>query len=201
MEIAIDEMRASLIYQHLVRIIVPRPVAWVSTRGISGVSNLAPFSFFSGVGSRPPSLLFCPANRLDGKPKDTLRNIRATGEFVVNVVSEDLVAAMNQTAAELSENESEFEAYGVSEAPSAMLRAPRVATSPVSIECRLLNEMAVGEGPGGANIVVGSIVHIHIRDDVLDETGFADASKLKLVGRMGGDQYACTANTFELGRP
>ena len=201
MEIAIDEMRASLIYQHLVRIIVPRPVAWVSTRGISGVSNLAPFSFFSGVGSRPPSLLFCPANRLDGKPKDTLRNIRATGEFVVNVVSEDLVAAMNQTAAELSENESEFEAYGVSEAPSALLRAPRVATSPVSIECRLLNEMAVGEGPGGANIVVGSIVHIHIRDDVLDETGFADASKLKLVGRMGGDQYACTDNTFELGRP
>ncbi len=201
MELPIQELRASIVYQHLVRLIVPRPIAWVSTLSSEGVSNLAPFSFFTGVGSRPPTLLFCPANRLSGQPKDTLRNIRESGEFVVNMVPESLAGSMNDTAAELPEDESEFVAFGVRQASSVVVGVPRVAESPVSIECRLWQEIAVGTGPGGANIVIGEIVHAYICDSVLDEFGFADSRQLGLIGRMGGASYARTQDTFDLQRP
>lgn len=201
MDVAVDSLRANVVYQHLLRVIVPRPIAWVSTISADGVSNLAPFSFFTGVGSRPPSLLFCPANRRDGSPKDTLRNIREVGEFVVNVVAEPLAEVMNQTSAELPEGESEFEAFGIPAVPAVQVRPPRVAAAPVSLECRLLQVLSLQSGPGAANIVIGQIVHLHVADTVLGGDGFADPQRLQAVGRLGGATYCRTRDCFDMPRP
>ncbi len=201
MEINLSTARASSIYQHLIRVIAPRPIAWVSTVSASGVTNLAPFSFFTGVGSRPPSVLFCPANRRDGGPKDTLKNILETQEFVINVVPYRLAEAMNLSSAELPSEESEFELTGVQVSDSAVVKAPGVSSSPVRMECRLLQHLALDDGPGGANIVLGEIVHMHLDDNVLDSTGYADPVLLDLVGRLGGAAYCRTTEQFELLRP
>lgn len=201
MEINASTARASSIYQHLIRVIAPRPIAWVSTVSGSGVTNLAPFSFFTGVGSRPPSVLFCPANRRDGGPKDTLKNILETREFVINVVPYRLVEAMNLSSAELPSEESEFEMTGLEASRSVVVNAPGVSLSPVRMECRLLQHLALDDGPGGANIVVGEIVHLHFDDSVLDSKGYADPWRLDLVGRLGGTAYCRTTEPFDLSRP
>lgn len=201
MEINLSTARASSIYQHLIRVIAPRPIAWVSTVSASGVTNLAPFSFFTGVGSRPPSVLFCPANRRDGGPKDTLKNILETHEFVINVVPYRLAEAMNLSSAELPAEESEFELTGLQISDSAVVKAPGVSSSPIRMECRLLQHLALDNGPGGANIVLGEIVHMYLDDSVLDPTGYADPSLLDLVGRLGGAAYCRTTAQFELPRP
>ena len=201
MEINLSTARASSIYQHLIRVIAPRPIAWVSTVSATGVTNLAPFSFFTGVGSRPPSVLFCPANRRDGGPKDTLKNILQTQEFVINVVPYRLAEAMNLSSAELPSEESEFELTGLQISESAVVKAPGVSSSPVRMECRLLQHLALDDGPGGANIVLGEIVHMHLDDNVLDSTGYADPLLLDLVGRLGGAAYCRTTEQFELPRP
>lgn len=201
MELNSEVSDAGTIYQHLIRLIVPRPIAWVSTIGVNGRTNLAPFSFFSGVGSNPPSLLFCPANRRDGTLKDTMRNVVEQGEFVVNIVSVDLCESMNLTASELPESESEFEVFGVSGVPSVVVQPPRVALAPAHLECRLMQVIRLGEGAGAANIIIGEIVHIGITDGVLDSRGFADPGKLQAVGRMGGALYCRTSDRFELKRP
>ena len=201
MEINLSTARASSIYQHLIRVIAPRPIAWVSTVSATGVTNLAPFSFFTGVGSRPPSVLFCPANRRDGGPKDTLKNILATREFVINVVPYRLAEAMNLSSAELPSEESEFQLTGLQVSDSAVVKAPGVSSSPVRMECRLLQHLALDDGPGGANIVLGEIVHMHLDDNVLDSTGYADPLLLDLVGRLGGAAYCRTTEQFELPRP
>ena len=201
MEINLSTARASSIYQHLIRVIAPRPIAWVSTISASGVTNLAPFSFFTGVGSRPPSVLFCPANRRDGGPKDTLKNILETHEFVINVVPYRLAEAMTLSSADLPSEESEFELTGLQISESAVVKAPGVRSSPVRMECRLLQHLALDDGPGGANIVLGEIVHMHLDDNVLDSTGYADPVLLDLIGRLGGAAYCRTTEQFELPRP
>lgn len=201
MEINLSTARASSIYQHLIRVIAPRPIAWVSTVSATGATNLAPFSFFTGVGSRPPSVLFCPANRRDGGPKDTLKNILETHEFVINVVPYRLAEAMNLSSAELPSEESEFELTGLQVSESVVVKAPGVSSSPIRMECRLLQHLALDDGPGGANIVLGEIVHMHLDDNVLDSTGYADPLLLDLVGRLGGAAYCRTTEQFELPRP
>lgn len=201
MELNTATARASSIYQHLIRVIAPRPIAWVSTISVSGVMNLAPFSFFTGVGSRPPSVLFCPANRRDGGPKDTLKNILNTREFVINVVPFRLVEAMNLTSAELPSEESEFELTGLQVSRSVVVKSPGVSLSPVRIECQLMQHLALDDGPGGANLVVGKIVHMHLDDNVLDSAGYADPLLLDLVGRLGGTAYCRTTEQFDLPRP
>ena len=201
MEINLSTARASAIYQHLIRVIAPRPIAWVSTVSATGVTNLAPFSFFTGVGSRPPSVLFCPANRRDGSPKDTLKNILTTQEFVINVVPYRLAEAMNLSSAEVPSEESEFELTGLQVSESLVVKAPGVSSSPIRMECRLLQHLALDDGPGGANIVLGEIVHMHLDDNVLDSTGYADPVLLDLIGRLGGAAYCRTTEQFELPRP
>ena len=201
MEINLLTARASSIYQHLIRVIAPRPIAWASTVSATGVTNLAPFSFFTGVGSRPPSVLFCPANRRDGGPKDTLKNILATREFVINVVPYRLAEAMNLSSAELPSEESEFELTGLRVCESVVVKAPGVSSSPIRMECRLLQHLALDDGPGGANIVLGEIVHMHLDDNILDSTGYADPVLLDLIGRLGGAAYCRTTEQFELPRP
>jgi flavin reductase (DIM6/NTAB) family NADH-FMN oxidoreductase RutF len=188
-------------YAWMVATILPRPIAWVSTIAPDGRTNLAPFSFFQGVTSNPPTLLFIPANDRHGKKKDTLRNIEAVPEFVVNLVPFALAEKMNATAAMLPYGESEFSAFGIGSVPSERVRPPRVAGTPVAFECSLHSVVQIGEGPLAANVVFGRILVAHVDEAVLDGQGRPDAGKLDLVGRLGGNGYARTTERFDLERP
>jgi flavin reductase (DIM6/NTAB) family NADH-FMN oxidoreductase RutF len=181
--------------------IMPRPVAWVSTLSAKGRTNLAPFSFFQGVTANPPTLLFIPVNHRDGRKKDTVRNIEETLEFVVNVVPFTLAEQMNATAALLPSEESEFEKFGIEQAPSTRVKPPRVAASPIAFECALHQIVLVGEGSLAAHVVFGRILHAHVFDAVLGPDGTPDPEKLDLVGRLGGELYARTTERFAIKRP
>jgi flavin reductase (DIM6/NTAB) family NADH-FMN oxidoreductase RutF len=182
-------------------LITPRPIAWVSTIDAEGRTNLAPFSFFNGVTSAPPTLLFVPVNLRDGAKKDTVLNLEAVPECVVNIVPHGLAEKMNACAARLPHGESEFAAFGIAEAASVEVRPPRVAEAPAAFECRVRQIVPVGEGAGAANVVICDIVRMHVRDDVLGEDGAVDAARLDAVGRLGGEAYATTRDRFQLERP
>ena len=188
-------------YQWMVTTILPRPIAWVSTISADGKTNLAPFSFFQGICANPPTLMFVPVNNRQGGKKDTVRNIEAVPEFVVNLVSHALAEEMNATSALLPYGESEFEKFGVASAPSDHVRPPRVAAAPVAFECRLDRIVHFGEGPLAANVIFGRILAAHISDDVLGADGKPDSRKLDLVGRLGGEDYTTTRDVFSLIRP
>jgi flavin reductase (DIM6/NTAB) family NADH-FMN oxidoreductase RutF len=188
-------------YQWMVTTILPRPIAWVSTISAAGQTNLAPFSFFQGVCANPPTLMFVPVNNRQGGKKDTVRNIEAVPEFVVNLVSRALAEEMNATSALLPYGESEFEKFGVASAQSDHVRPLRVAAAPVAFECRLDRIVRLGEGPLAANVIFGRILAAHIRDDVLGADGNPDSRKLDLVGRLGGEDYTTTRDVFSLIRP
>jgi flavin reductase (DIM6/NTAB) family NADH-FMN oxidoreductase RutF len=188
-------------YQWMTSTILPRPIAWVSTIAPDGRTNLAPFSFFQGVTANPPTLMFVPVNNRDGAKKDTIRNIELIPEFVVNLVPHALAAVMNDTAALLPYGESEFSRFGVTPAPSTRVRPPRVAETPVAYECVLDRIVHIGEGSLAANVVFGRILAGHVRDDVIGPGGLPDSAKLDLVGRLGGEDYATTRETFNLVRP
>ncbi|MBI2876540.1 MAG: flavin reductase family protein, partial [Candidatus Tectomicrobia bacterium] len=156
------------IYKILIGSIVPRPIGWISTVSPAGQPNLAPFSFFNGVCANPPHVLFCPMIRgSDGQTKDTLRNVRQTGEFVVNIVSEPLAQAMNLSSTEFPPEVNEFEVAGLAVAPSIKVRPPRVAASLVQFECRLAQIIDLGSGPGSGSVVIGEVVYVHVRDEML----------------------------------
>ncbi len=191
-------------YKLLIGGIVPRPIAWVSTISSEGTTNLAPFSFFTGVGSDPMSLLFCPANAADGEEKDTLRNAKPVeeggqGEFVVNIVSNPQAEVMAATAEALGPEESEAERFGVAMVPSSVVAPLRVADSKVHYECRTSRILRLNPGePGGGNVVVAEVVHVHLADTVLGERLHVDPSELDAIGRMGGFAYARTRDRFEI---
>lgn len=192
------------VYKLMIGIIVPRPIALVSTVDRAGVRNLAPFSFFNGVGSNPPTVLFCPTLRAveemrDGK-KDTLRNVEETGEFVVNVVSDAISAAANATSAEVPPEVDEFELSGLTPIPSQVVRAPRVAESPAQMECKLMQVVYTNRAPGGGVVVLGEIVRFHIREDLFDDFR-VDPAGLDAVGRMAGNTWVRTRERMELIRP
>jgi flavin reductase (DIM6/NTAB) family NADH-FMN oxidoreductase RutF len=153
------------------------------------------------VCARPPTLLFCPVNHRDGSPKDTLRNIEANGEFVVNTVSSADAEAMNATSAMLGFEESEFDRFGILPAPSVKVRPPRVASASVAFECRLDRVIRISEGPAGGNLVLGRIVWMHVADTVIGASGYPDPDRLDLVGRMGGTDYLRTRDRFSMDRP
>jgi flavin reductase (DIM6/NTAB) family NADH-FMN oxidoreductase RutF len=194
------------VYKLMTGIIVPRPVALVSTVDSGGVANLAPFSFFTGVGSAPPTLLFCPAVRArslgagNDLRKDTLRNVEQTGEFVVNTVSDEISAAANRTAAEVAPEVDEFELSGLTPKASELVRPARVAESPAQMECKLLQVIYTSREPGGGVIVLGEIVRFHIRKDLVDNFR-VDPEGLDAVGRMAGNTWARTRERIELTRP
>ncbi|MBI5693557.1 MAG: flavin reductase family protein [Verrucomicrobia bacterium] len=188
-------------YGWMASTITPRPIAWVSTVSGDGRTNLAPFSFFQGVTSNPPTLMFVPVNTRDGSKKDTVRNIEAVPEFVVNLVSFELAEQMNASAAMLPYGESEFERFGVPAAPSERVRPPRVAAAPVAFECTLDRIVHLGEGPLAANVIFGRIQCAHVRDEVLGADGKVDPAKLDLIGRLGGESYVRTRERFDLKRP
>lgn len=196
MNIQPGEISMRRFYDAMVAVITPRPIAWVSTIDTTGTCNLAPYSFFNGVGVNPPTVMFCPANRADGGPKDTLANIRVSGEFVVNMVTEPFAEAMKTSAEETGPDEDEFVLTGTDKHPSKLVKPPRVRYAAAAIECELLTAMQLGVGPGGANLVVGRIVSIYLDDSILDAQGNPVPEKVNTIGRMGGPTYTKTNDRF-----
>jgi flavin reductase (DIM6/NTAB) family NADH-FMN oxidoreductase RutF len=193
------------IYKLMTGIIVPRPVALVSTIDARGAVNLAPFSFFSGVGSAPPTVLFCPALRAPGsRPgahrKDTLHNVEETREFVINVVSQAISAQANATAAEVAPEVDEFQLAGLTPLASEVVRPPRVSESPAQMECRLLQVIYTSHAPGGGVIVLGEVVRFHVREDIVEDFR-VDPAGLDAVGRMAGNTWVRTHERVDLIRP
>lgn len=189
------------IYRTLVEVVTPRPIAWVTTIDAEGRINLAPFSFFNAFGANPPVVVFSPGLRRDGTKKDTLRNLEIVPEFVLNAAVEDLAEPMNATAKELPPGQSEAEYAGLALQPSTKVRPPRVAVSPVHMECRVRQIVPIGDGPIAGNLVIGEVLLIHIDDSVLDSSGHVDPRKLRTIARLGGDYYCRSTDLFEMKRP
>jgi flavin reductase (DIM6/NTAB) family NADH-FMN oxidoreductase RutF len=187
-------------YRFLTSAVAPRPIAWVTTVSPAGVVNAAPFSWFNTVCPDPPMVMLCIGSRADGSPKDTWRNIRDTGEFVVNAVPREAAESMVASSAEYGPDESEVAALGLATVPSRAVRPPRLAASPVHLECVLDREVTLGRG-GDHHLVLGRIVHVAADDAVLDAKGNVDPAKLTFVARMGGANYSDTSARFQVAWP
>jgi flavin reductase (DIM6/NTAB) family NADH-FMN oxidoreductase RutF len=183
------------VYKLLTNLVVPRPIAWVTTQSASGVVNLAPFSFFNAVGSKPPYLVISVGANEDGSAKDTARNILENREFVVNLVTEDLFDAMNISAADFPPDISEMDAAKVAAAPSLQVRPPRVAAAQVSIECKLFNAL-----PLGANMLfIGEVVMFHVADQLVGPR--LHINNFAPIGRLGSPSVYCrTTDRFDVAR-
>ncbi len=202
MEINPDTLAPQSIYKLLIGSILPRPIGWISSIDQNGCANLAPFSFFNAICANPPHILFCPMIRTaDHQPKDSLVNVRATGEFVANIVTEALVEAMNLTSTELPHDVNEFKLAGLTPAPSKTVRPPRVAESPIHFECKVVQIIDLGDQPHGGSVVIGRVLHIHVSEDVLLGQDKIDLAKLKPVGRLAGNNYCRVTDIFEVVRP
>lgn len=198
MEIKTAEIAWQTAYKLLTGAVVPRPIGWISTIDEDGVANLAPFSFFNVVSSNPPHVLFCSSARgSDGADKDTLNNVRANGQFVVNIVTEELAWAMNETSAPVLPDIDEFQLVNLTQAPSAMVKAPRVGEAPIHFECQVTEIVNVANSA----VVIGEVVHIHVDDDYLLGNDKIDVDKLRPIGRMAGIEYTRTTDRFTLVRP
>ncbi|MBI5351985.1 MAG: flavin reductase family protein [Chloroflexi bacterium] len=190
------------VYKIMTGSILPRPIGWISTVDIHGRVNLAPFSFFNAVCSNPPTVLFCPSIRgTDGSTKDTLNNVRATGEFVVNIVTEELLAAMNATSIEAPPDFSEVESAGLTLMPSVTVKAPRVKESPIHYECKVNQIIDINDQPGGGSIVIGTVTHIHADERVMIGQDKINLKELKPIGRLMGNGYSRTTDIIEIERP
>ena len=192
---------AQNVYKLLIGVVVPRPIAFVSSLSAEGVRNLAPFSFFTVASANPPVVVFTPMVRgSDGQHKDTVRNIEATGEFVVNIVSEDFVVKMNACSYDYPPEIDEFEISGLTALPSDLVKPPRVAESRVNMECRLSEVVHVSTKPLGGSLVIGEVLRFHVADELFTDFRI-DPDKLQAIGRMGGPTYTRTMDRFNLERP
>ena len=191
-------------HQYIIGAVGPRPIAWASTVNNDGKVNLAPYSFFNAFGANPPLLVFSSNRRgRDNTTKDTLHNIQATKQVVINVVTYPLVNQMNICSTEFAADVNEFEKAGVTELPSDVVAPPRVKESPVQFECSVLEILPTGQHGGAANLFLCKIEKIHISEDILDENKQIDPQKLRLVGRMGQSFYTKAFNeaVFEINNP
>jgi len=189
-------------YKIMIGSIVPRPIAFVSTTSKDGVDNVAPFSFFNGVCSNPPTISFCSVRRgTDSEIKDTLRNIQDTGVFALNIVSESFAAEMVKTAIEYPVEVSEFDKTGLTPIPCNKILAPRVSESKISFECELNQIIEVGDGsPGSGALILGTIVLFHVDDDIYDH-GRINLDLLKPIGRLAGSNgYVRITDRFDIER-
>lgn len=199
MELDLDGEFRERAYTLLASLVVPRPIALVTTLSPEGKVNAAPFSFFNLLGSEPPILGICPGDRDNGLPKDTALNIRATHEFVVNLVDEPMAEAMNKCAATLPHGASELEHAGLTAVASKLVQAPRIAEAPASLECVEWGTLNIGEN----RLIIGLIKHLHLRDELFDPaTQRARTDKLRIIGRMSSPHWYCrTQDRFEMIRP
>ncbi len=189
------------IYQALVDLVIPRPIAWVTTIDAAGRVNLAPFSFFNTFGANPPIVVFSPTLRRNGTKKDTLLNLEAVPEFVVNASVHALASAVNLTSTELPLGESEADLAGLELKPSTRVRPPFVALAPARLECRVRMILPMGTGPIAPNLVIGEVVWISVDDRLLTGAGRVDPQKLDPIARLGSDFYCRAGDIFELKRP
>jgi len=199
MELDLVGQHADRAYPILASLVTPRPIALVTSLGPDGVVNAAPFSFFNVLGAEPPIVGFCPGDRDDGTPKDTARNVRVAHEFVVNLVDEDLAEAMNKTAASLPYGVSEIAHAGLTTAPSSVVKAPRIAEAPASLECVEWGTLQIG----GNRLIIGLVKRLHIRDALIDPATLRIRSDdFHVVGRMASPHWYCrTRDRFEMIRP
>ncbi len=191
------------VYFSMIRLIVPRPIAWVSTISSDGVPNLAPFSFFTGVTSNPPTLAVCVGNKRGGVPKDTARNAIDTGEFVVNIVSTALAEPMVLTSGDYGAEVDEIALAGLETVASERVAPPRVVASPAQIECTLHQVVEIQDDSERVTnrMLIGRIELVHVDDAVLDAEGQIDPRKLDPLGRLGGQAYAPLGPLLEVPRP
>lgn len=189
------------VYQALVGIVSPRPIAWVSTVDREGRPNLAPFSFYNTFGSNPPVVVFSPTTRRDGSKKDTLLNLMEVPEFVISSAVDSLAEVMNASSKELPRYENEAAMLGLEMIPSLKVKPQRVKKSPVHMEGKVRQIIPIGDQPMSANLVIGEILCIHIDDAMLDIQGKIDPRKLQTLGRLGGQWFCRTSDLFELERP
>ena len=198
MELDLEKKYADRAYQILASLVTPRPIALVTTISADGKVNAAPFSFFNLMGANPPICAFAPGDREDGTPKDTARNVRSGHEFVVNLVDEPIAEAMNQCAASLPFGENELLRAGLTSAPSSVVKPPRIAEAPASLECVEWGTLQIG----GNRIVIG-IKRVHVRDELFDmEKKRIHTERLLTIGRMASPHWYCkTSERFEMMRP
>jgi len=199
MELDLEKQFADRGYPLLASLVTPRPIALVTTISPDGKVNAAPFSFFNLLGAQPPSLAVAPGDRDDGTPKDTALNIRATHEFVVNLVDENIAEAMNKCAASLPNGENELLYAGLTAAPSSLVKPPRIVESPASLECVEWGTLQIGNN----RVVIGVVKRLHLRDELFDaEKKRIHTDKLFLIGRMASPHWYCrTRDRFEMIRP
>lgn len=199
MELAIADLDATAIYKLMVGSIQPRPIAWVCTRNNQGLLNLAPFSFFTLVSVNPPIVAFAPLRKPDGE-KDTVLNLEECPEFTLNIVSYSVVEAMNQTSASLARGDSEVGFAGLTTVPSVTVTPPRIAQAQIHFECRLREIQRFGDQSMAGRLILGDIAHVQVADALYDN-GRILADKLDAVGRMAGNTYSTTRDTFDIERP
>lgn len=196
-------------YHLLTSSVLPRPIAWVSSMSLEKKVNLAPFSFFNAVSSEPPIVVFCPGSKTvlnadndeQFVDKDTLRNIKEQGEFVINIVNYAIAEKMNATSGDYPADIDEFTACAITPVPSQMVQPPGVKESPVRLECKLYQHLPIGQGPGSGNLVLGQVLCMHIDDQILDNKQRIDSQALDAIGRLGGNFYTRTRDIFSLQRP
>jgi flavin reductase (DIM6/NTAB) family NADH-FMN oxidoreductase RutF len=186
MDFAAASLDTEATYKLMTGLVVPRPIAWVTTRSPEGIVNLAPFSAFTFVSNRPP-MVGINVGRKAGELKDTGRNIHATGEFVVNIADDTMIEAVHLSAIEHEAHVSEVDVLGLATAPCLDVSVPRLAGAPASLECRLHRAIAFGEG--GSEFLVGEVLRFHVRDGLL-ENGKIDTRRLRPIGRLAGPNYA-----------
>lgn len=186
-------------YKLLVGSVVPRPIAFVTTRDAEGRHNAAPFSFFNVFSADPAIVVLGIEKRNSGPLKDTVRIIRETREFVVNLVSEEIAERMNICAVDFPEGTDELTEAHLTAAPAVVVRAPLIQESPVNMECRLMEELRFGP-ERSRSLVLGEVLYFHIRDDAVNPRGHVNLDALQLVGRLAGNSYVHLSDRFDMKR-
>lgn len=201
MEFEIDKTDGATLYKLLTGLVIPRPIGWVSTIDQEGKNNLAPFSFFNVIGEDPPHVMFSTV-RTGNKNKDTLNNVLANGEFVVNLVTRDVVEAMNETAAPLAPEIDEFAYANLTPIPSKFVKPMRVKESSAHFECKMVHHYFLeNHKNGGACIVIGKVLNIHVKDELVDERIRINLDLYKPVARLAGSNYGEIGEIFTVKRP
>ncbi len=184
------------LYRLMISVVVPRPIAWVSTKSAAGVLNAAPFSYFQALSSKPPMVMIAVGKKRGGVAKHTRQNLAKTGEFVINNVSEPEAGRMVRTSNDYDADVSEFEEVGLTAVESEIVAPPRIGESRVSMECKLDRIIEVG----GSSVCIGEVVLFHVDDEVLGPDGTVDPRKLEPLGRLGGNCYAPLRDVLEIER-
>jgi flavin reductase (DIM6/NTAB) family NADH-FMN oxidoreductase RutF len=200
MKINPAEIDYTLSHELFISAIVPRPIAFISSVNKDGVFNLAPFSYYAAIASKPALVGISISTKRDGEKKDTLANIEFTKDFVLNVVTEDLAQAMNQTATAYASDIDEFKEVGLTAVKADLVKPPMVAESPVNMECRVIKILEFGQFPRKTSLIIGEVVRVHVKDEFWVKNEVQTA-KLKAIGRLGGDSYCRINDIFQLKFP